>query len=260
MKSEDAMITLGSDVEMAVVDENGNLKDITGLIGGTKEKPIWFDNYNIQEDNVNVEYAINPCATLEQWINYHGEALNGVLNILPLHYDVRISASNVYPDSQLVSESAKKFGCDQDFSAWNGLPLVKPPPERIGNFRTCGGHIHVGAEDIDKHELVKWMDVLLGLPSLFMDNDSDRRKLYGQAGAYRPKSYGVEYRSLSNFWIKDEGSMTWAWTQTMKAIEYSRTDMLSAIPELTKIPQAIDEYDRHSAEDSLTWLTKEGLI
>ncbi len=255
------MITLGSDVEMAVVNEDGILTDVTGLIGGTKKKPLWFDNYNLQEDNVNVEYAINPCETLEQWQCYHAEAKRGVIETLPIDFDVRVEASNMYPDSSLVSTESKIFGCDLDFSAWTGgSPIHKPPPEHIGNFRTCGGHIHIGSENLDVHGVVKWMDILLGLPSLFMDSDYDRRKLYGQAGSFRPKSYGVEYRALSNFWVKDKEGIEWAWKQTMKAIEFSYTDMLQAIPDLTSIPEAIDTYNYNSADKSLTWLSKEGLL
>ena len=255
------MITLGSDVEMGVLDEKGTLVDVTGLIGGTKKKPVWFDTYNLQEDNVNVEYAINPCESLAEWKRYHGMAMEGVLASLPKDYGVLITASNNYDDEELQSEEAKVFGCDQDYSAWTGgSPIQKPPPERIGNFRTCGGHIHIGVEDIDRHEVVKWMDVLLGLPSLFLDKDNDRRQLYGQAGSFRPKSYGVEYRALSNFWIMDDTGIEWAWNQTMKAIEYSFSDMLSDIPELEKIPEAIDTYNRRSAEESLNWLNKEGLV
>jgi hypothetical protein len=48
------------------------------------------------------------------------------------------------------------------------------------------------------------LDLFVGIPSIFMDHDptsARRRKVYGQAGRYRPKEYGMEYRSLGNFWL-----------------------------------------------------------
>jgi hypothetical protein len=37
---------------------------------------------------------------------------------------------------------------------------------------------------------------------LFWDSDVNRRLLYGKAGTIRIKPYGIEYRTLSNFWLK----------------------------------------------------------
>jgi hypothetical protein len=35
----------------------------------------------------------------------------------------------------------------------------------------------------------------------YWDKDTERRKLYGKPGAFRPKPYGCEYRVLSNAWV-----------------------------------------------------------
>jgi hypothetical protein len=56
-----------------------------------------------------------------------------------------------------------------------------------------------------KAEVVKMMDIFMGVPSILLDTDPSapaRRRLYGRAGAHRPKSYGVEYRALGNFWVQ----------------------------------------------------------
>ena len=45
-----------------------------------------------------------------------------------------------------------------------------------------------------------------------------RKKLYGKAGAYRPKPYGLEYRSLSNFWVFDDKLIRWVWRNTERAL------------------------------------------
>ena len=49
---------------------------------------------------------------------------------------------------------------------------------------------------------------MMGLTSVLEDEDTQRRELYGQAGCFRPKPYGVEYRTLSNYWLKSRELMT----------------------------------------------------
>src|SRR5699024_2897559 len=72
-------------------------------------------------------------------------------------------------------------------------------------FRTGAGHVHVGMDGLRSVKvtmgLVRSLDGYLGLSSLLWDDDKERRELYGKAGAYRKKPYGVEYRTLSNAWL-----------------------------------------------------------
>ena len=251
------MITIGSDVELAV-HKQGVPVDVTGMIGGSKHAPIWYENFNLQEDNVNAEYAINPVSSLSDWVDYHSQAIKQIECVLPEGHGILFDATTEYDD--LISDNSKIFGCDPDMSAWSGRKNQSPSPGKAGNMRTCGGHIHVGVDGVDKASLIKWMDILLGMPSLFMETDRKRRKLYGKAGSYRDKSYGVEYRALSNFWAQTTDGMEWAYNQTMRAVEMSATDMLCHIPNITNIPRSIDRYDLHAADETLTWLSKEGYV
>lgn len=85
------------------------------------------------------------------------------------------------------------------------------------------GHISVGYDKPDERtslELVKAMDLFLGVPSVILDKDTLRRELYGKAGAMRFKEWGVEYRTLSNFWLFNKELTEWAFNNTIKAIEY----------------------------------------
>jgi hypothetical protein len=94
---------------------------------------------------------------------------------------------------------------------------VNDPPKNAAKntFRSCGGHIHIGyvegsknvfLQDIEgKAMTIRVMDAVLGVVATILDNSKpaiERRKLYGKAGCFRPTEYGVEYRTLSNFWIK----------------------------------------------------------
>ena len=49
------------------------------------------------------------------------------------------------------------------------------------------------------------IDLIAGIPSVLIDrsgNNKKRRKIYGKAGDFRYQPHGIEYRTLSNFWIK----------------------------------------------------------
>lgn len=100
----------------------------------------------------------------------------------------------------------KKFGCsptqnvhEQKFKRVTGLR------ER---FRAAGGHIHIGLSEEEKNnkdKIVALMDIVVGNTCVLIDRDPDnarRRKNYGRAGEHRVKSYGLEYRVLSNFWLR----------------------------------------------------------
>jgi hypothetical protein len=86
-------------------------------------------------------------------------------------------------------------------------------------MRTGSGHIHIQfvPQNIDDPfeeghfarccELVKELDQTLYESSGYWDCDTERQRLYGAPGAFRPKKYGVEYRVLSNAWLNEP------WTQ-----------------------------------------------
>lgn len=122
-------------------------------------------------------------------------------------------------------EAALELGCDPDYDAYSGQ--ANPRPDGDVPFRTAGGHVHVGwisdmpLDDPDHVEacqmLTRELDFYLGLASLFWDNDDQRRNMYGAPGAYRVKSYGVEYRSLSNAWLNDERIQDFVYTQVQRA-------------------------------------------
>ena len=80
------------------------------------------------------------------------------------------------------------------------------------NFRTAGGHIHIGGNTTDvvcdplmKPMFVYMLDLFVGIPSVLIDNSTQtyrRRKYFGAAGCHRDKPYGLEYRVLSPFWLR----------------------------------------------------------
>jgi hypothetical protein len=57
------------------------------------------------------------------------------------------------------------------------------------------------------------------VPSVLMDTGDLRKQLYGKAGAHRIKSYGPEYRTLSNFWIFSKHLTSWVYDNVERALE-----------------------------------------
>jgi len=54
-------------------------------------------------------------------------------------------------------------------------------------------------------KLIYLLDIIVGNTSVLLDRNplsTERRKVYGRAGEFRLTNYGVEYRVLSNFWLK----------------------------------------------------------
>lgn len=211
-------VLIGADPELFCVS-NGKVVPSIGLLPGTKEQPHRTEHGWVQPDNVLAEYNIPPAGSRDEFLR----SIRNVERDLSAFVGTVVLSSYRFSDEELraAGPGAFVFGCDPDYSAWmGGAPNPRPNPRRVGGLRTAGGHIHVGC-DVAKErplEVVRAMDVLLGLPSVLLDDDTDRRSVYGKAGAFRAKPYGVEYRTLSNFWLKTDESVLWAYDRTMQAL------------------------------------------
>jgi hypothetical protein len=72
------------------------------------------------------------------------------------------------------------------------------------------------------------MDLFIGISSLLVDPDESaarRRELYGRAGCHRPKPYGVEYRTVGNFWTRSPNLVRLVYRLTEIAIAASDNDI-----------------------------------
>lgn len=217
-----SVVLIGSDPEVFVVN-NGVVGSAIGLVPGSKAKPHKTQHGWVQPDNVLAEFNISPAASAHEFRASLKAVLQDLRQFVP---EVSIRASHEYSRDELLSfgREAFVFGCDPDFCAWeDGAPNNKPDDVPPG-LRTAGGHLHVGylgrGEDEPFHEklrLIKAMDVTLGLRSVLLDPDRRRKMLYGKAGCFRPKKYGVEYRTLSNFWLSSDELMTWAFDKAQEA-------------------------------------------
>jgi len=174
---------------------------------------------------VALEYNIPPSPTKELFMQNISSAMDFLGSILQdkmgLHF-VKESAIS-FPEAELTDPQSRVFGCDPDYNAWTGK-ANRPPKATDRNLRSCGGHVHIGVADteyshLNPQEIIKACDLFLGIPSVIMDNGLLRKQLYGKAGAYRAKKYGVEYRTLSNYWIFERKYMEWVYENTKRALD-----------------------------------------
>jgi len=192
-----------------------------GIFPGDKKNPHRIDEGAVQVDGMAVEYNIDPAVTAEEFAERNFRVLRAISKMAP---DFRLVTRPSVTFSEAAwndaPEEAKIMGCDPDFNAYTGMVNVAPKDK--DRFRAAGGHIHIGwTSGIDTNDaghimacrtLIKELDIFLGLPMAWMDNSPAaraRKQLYGKAGSYRVKPYGVEYRTLSNSWVGNEEIMKW---------------------------------------------------
>lgn len=234
--------TVGCDPEIFVGDNN-SVRSIIGKVGGTKELPLPLpigDGFAVQEDNVALEFNIPPSDSKSSFVHNLNQA-TGFLEQMMLDMHglkfVRDSAIS-FPKEEMNDPRAFMFGCEPDFNCWTGR--VNPKPKaKDPLLRSCGGHVHIGPEqELDVREVAKGCDLVLAVPSIHMDKGFMRKELYGKAGAYRPKPFGLEYRVLSNFWIFDNKTIEWVYDGVDRVLEMvsngvkfdeDRDDIINAI-------------------------------
>lgn len=254
------MFSLGCDPEVAVKDINGNNKSIIGLLGGTKKNPRKTKHGYIQEDNVLAEFNTLPAFSKEEFVQNVTNVLGDLEEILkPLDLSVSIETTPVFSKEDLMHQNARIAGCDPDFDAWTMTLNQKPSFNKI-DFRSCGGHLHIAwdkANDTqtERAKLIRTLDLVAGVPSVIMDSNTLRRSLYGKAGCHRPKmiqmrdSYdGVEYRSLSNFWLKSTKTIEWAWDVVDYAIKNYKELSSEIMGIQDKIVNCINSSDIEEAQ------------
>lgn len=238
---------LGSDPEVFLQNSAGKHISVIGMIGADKWNPKQIPDmpagFTLQEDNVALEFGIPPAATAEEFVKHIDSVLKAGLSTLPGTQFSKLSCT-IFPEDQLQHPASLSFGCEPDYNAWTGKENPRPKPPHPG-MRSAGGHVHIETKE-DPRVVVQNCDVHLGLASVLLDDGNERRQMYGNGGAFRPKPYGVEYRTLSNFWIFDPKLCGWVFRNVERALgnlrEFSNT-------EAEYIQKAINTGDRRIASE-----------
>lgn len=245
-------VTIGTDPEFFLINkETGKYVPSIGLIGGSKydPRPITNNGHCIQEDNVMVEFNVPPARSANDLWKDVDFVKNFIKNeIIPKNLDVVIKPSVHFDIEDLKSEQAQTFGCEPDFNAWElEMNSVKMSDETL---RVAGGHLHIGYNKSNEQSsiaIVRSLDLFLGVQSVILDSDTERKKMYGKAGAMRFKSFGCEYRVLSNFWIENEQLTHWTFNIALEAIEFANVESKIDETLAEKVINCINNQDKELA-------------
>ena len=198
---------IGCDVEGFLYNElTDKYVPCVGLLPGTKDEPHQLPDMNkgycIQEDNVMVEFNIPPQKTAKNFEQALVAVRGAVERMLPAHHSVIYRPSVKFSAKDLMSTQAQTIGCDPDFDAYQGGDIRTKLPD-LNLYRGAGGHIHIGG-DFQCPDFVAalFADLCIGMVNGLTGNKQDRRTgWYGQPGIFRPKPYGIEWRSPSSYWM-----------------------------------------------------------
>ena len=164
-------------------------------------------------DGVQVE--LNPQA--RNSVNLLGQELSIAFSLIQtrlkkvpgvkLCYDGVIEVDREELDS--LSPATRILGCKPSRNMYGDKPITVDAKEY--RKRSAGGHHHYGLNTHaniynDRSNLVPLLDMFLGSTCVMLDRDpgaAERRENYGRAGEHRLPAYGLEYRTLSNWWLRN---------------------------------------------------------
>lgn len=199
---------------------------------GTKDSPQKTKNGFVQVDGLALEMNVRPATTVSEFVSNTEGVLRDLQEIVAKAdiSCVLVAKPSVFFGKNYIKslpEEIAVLGCNPDFNAYTRAQNETPNSEVP--FRTGSGHVHLGWTENEevrsvKHfnfccALARQLDYFLGLLSLTWDKDNTRRRLYGRAGAFRPKPYGMEYRVLSNAWMSSPSLMATVFSQAKKAFD-----------------------------------------
>lgn len=225
------MITIGADPEFFVRRKNhwvsGHLFPC-----GTKENPRRTKHGWVQVDGTALEFNITPARSRSDFVRRIKTVREDLERVVRRTDDAcaLVAKPSIYFGKTFLRNlpiQARRLGCTPDFSAYTGNLNLRP--DETSPIRTGSGHVHIGFTKTETPHarfyihaccsLVRQLDFCLGLPSLLWDTDQRRRSLYGKAGAFRPKVYGLEYRTLSNAWLDNDDLIGFVFDRSVKAVQ-----------------------------------------
>lgn len=252
-------LLIGADPEL-FVKRQGKFYSAHNLVPGTKRRPHKVENGAVQVDGLALEVNIDPARDPEEFVYNLSSVLNTLKGMIPKDCEFASDAIATFDPEHILSQpkEALEIGCEPDYNAYT--MKVNPRPNLVPHIRSAGGHFHFGFTKgalpfDDNHyqkcgQVIRQMDFGIGLPSIILD---EGRECYGTgyrlAGAFRPKRYGCEYRSPSNYWINDpklmmlmyeNGSLMWNLLEDGRDLFEEYGDEAEKIINSHNVPAAVE--------------------
>lgn len=263
---------MGGDPELMVVNTLKNRIESSLDIFPGNNKHSRLDlggGFFAYPDNVLMEGTLPPAEVKDQFIHHYRTLFKGMNSLLSKNgsFKVKAQASHVFDDEQLTHKDAIEVGCNPEFCAWQRESYK---PVLVGGLRTSGSHIHMGSEALldpyNQLDAIKLMDIFVGIPVSILDCDPTgqaRKQLYGKMGRFRPCPYGVEYRTLSNFWIhcpETTGLVYDLTDHVIKIIENSDQDKYISQTSEDELRTALDDGNKELAVQIMNRIIPSDLI
>ncbi len=254
-------ISLGADPEFFVErrDKPGIIPCV-GILPGSKNTPHAIANSKvgtvIHEDNVAVEIGFTPAAHGGDFSARLGLALGEMKDFLRSHnLQIVEGQSHAFNVNDLQTPQARNFGCAPDNNAYDGGRVRVGPPTSIigGRVRFAGGHVHIGGDfNCPPFVAALFADIFLGVAPIQCGYnvggvDKYRRNWYGKPGIFRPKDYGIEYRSIGNWWLFSKNAREFITWQAERLAHY--LENTSA----TKLREQLGAVNWASVQNMLTY-------
>lgn len=277
MSIKNIPINISSDPEFFIFDEKQ--KEIVSsipIVKYDKENPIDLgEGFTTYCDNVSIEATLPVAYTNDEFVNIIDKAINKINKYLGERYRAVPVAAYNFPDRELKDPAAHKIGCSP-FMLARPFPQIAEPPELPPGYRSAGMHLHIGRKDfkkcadsdfmidpMSKIEIVKAMDIFVGVPSVIFDNSEEsrsRKTIYTQScSAHRPTAYGVEYRPLSSHCMRDKGLLSLIFDLTLMAINSAYNNQDFGIED-DMIIDCINNHDQKLAKEIMSKTLDENII
>jgi hypothetical protein len=223
-----------------------------------RERPLKtvYSLPGVVRDGVQAEIQTNAYSCREELCGDLSAALNLLKAKLPdgIIIDSRTVVDVSAKELASLSEKSRVLGCAPSLNIYGPRPVKVPGDHPV---RSAGGHIHMSVDEqarANPHDLVRLFDICVGVPSVFLDRDpraAERREVYGRAGEFRLPHYGIEYRTLSNFWLRSYPLTSFVLAATRTAYVLWLTDRGASLIEATAGMEVEQAINTNSTEKAL---------